>query len=185
MIRLEISKIPPQGMTIQREVAADAWPVLKQLAESGECIFGGPIRFDLRVYPEPDLIVVTGGFEAHATLVCSRCLAAFESPLEQRFMLRYGREITQDLHGDDPEEIELTADQIGVGYYEGEEIALDDALQEQVVLALPFKPLCREACKGICPGCGADLNHESCICLAKTRETPFAVLKDMPLPTKK
>ena len=184
MIKLEISKIPSQGLELTAEIDARTWPVLKDLDAAGEYAFRRPLKFDLHIYPERDLIVVKGRLETQAALSCGRCLDTFETPLRSRFTLRYGREFTQDLHGDDPGEIELTADQIGVTYHQADEIVLDDALQEQVVLALPFRPLCREDCKGLCQGCGADLNREPCGCGDRDRETPFAVLKNMQLPDK-
>jgi uncharacterized protein len=91
--------------------------------------------------------------------------------------LRYSREIPQDLHGGDPQEVELTADRIGLVFFRGDEIDFKDAVQEQVVLALPYKPLCRETCRGLCPRCGADLNTETCSCTSEPAASPFAVLK--------
>ena len=185
MIRFETNKIPSEGLDIQVEVAADSWPVLRQLGDSGEYTFAAPIRFDLHIYSERDLIVVRGRFDTRVALTCSRCLEVFSTPLQHLFTIRYGREITQELHGDDAAEIELTADQIGVTYFEGEEITLDDALQEQVVVMLPYKCLCRDDCKGICQDCGADLNREACTCHGQVKDTPFAVLKNFKPKAKK
>ena len=185
MISIEISKIPSGGLAFKEEIAAETWPILKQLIDDGECSFVTPILFDMRILPQRDLIIVKGRFETKVSLTCSRCLDTYAALLEKRFTLRYGREITQELHGDDAGNIEVTADQIGVSYFEGEEIVLDDALQEQVVMTLPFKCLCRDDCKGICQGCGADLNREACTCSASAEDTPFAVLKKLHLPTKK
>jgi uncharacterized protein len=42
---------------------------------------------------------------------------------------------------------------------------------------LPVKMLCSQDCKGICPGCGANLNEEVCGCKANSRQSPFAKLK--------
>ncbi|RMG61535.1 MAG: DUF177 domain-containing protein, partial [Calditrichaeota bacterium] len=44
------------------------------------------------------------------------------------------------------------------------EIDLSDQLKEYLILAVPMKMLCKEDCRGICPGCGADLNSEACRC---------------------
>jgi uncharacterized protein len=37
-------------------------------------------------------------------------------------------------------------------------------LREQVILAEPMHPLCREECLGICPVCGRDRNLAPCEC---------------------
>ena len=44
------------------------------------------------------------------------------------------------------------------------EIDFTDILNEMVILNLPIKNLCKEDCKGICAGCGADLNENKCQC---------------------
>jgi uncharacterized protein len=43
--------------------------------------------------------------------------------------------------------------------YAGKVIDLSSALREQILLAIPPSPLCDEACKGLCPQCGKDLNQ--------------------------
>jgi len=45
------------------------------------------------------------------------------------------------------------------------EIDLTDRVIEYLILTIPMKNICRSECKGICPGCGADLNHETCRCV--------------------
>ena len=47
---------------------------------------------------------------------------------------------------------------------EGDEVDLDEVATTAFVLAMDSKNLCSEDCKGICPGCGADLNVEPCQC---------------------
>jgi uncharacterized protein len=79
----------------------------------------------------------------------------------------------------DAEEIELTADDLGLISFEGDEIDLVDGIQEQVIMALPFKPLCREGCRGLCPQCGADLNLGDCACSEPpVLEGKFSILKN-------
>jgi uncharacterized protein len=59
---------------------------------------------------------------------------------------------------------ELAEDDLDLYTYEGEEVDLSPLFREQVVLAVPFAPLCSEDCKGLCPQCGADRNLERCDC---------------------
>ena len=42
---------------------------------------------------------------------------------------------------------------------------MEDVLREHFILNLPAHPLCKEECKGLCPGCGVDLNSETCNCM--------------------
>src|SRR5258706_13995111 len=59
-----------------------------------------------------------------------------------------------------PEEARLKEDDAEIGFFEGEGLFLADVLREQVLLALPMKAICRSDCRGLCPNCGANLNHE-------------------------
>jgi uncharacterized protein len=79
-----------------------------------------------------------------------------------------------------PEEARLKDDDSEIGFFEGEGLFLADVLREQVLLALPMKVICRSDCRGLCPSCGANLNHEECRCethATDPRLAPFARLK--------
>jgi uncharacterized protein len=49
------------------------------------------------------------------------------------------------------------------------------------VLAVPFAPLCREDCKGLCPQCGIDRNTGTCSCEPPI-DPRLAALKGLKLP---
>ncbi|MBF0486293.1 MAG: DUF177 domain-containing protein [Candidatus Omnitrophica bacterium] len=48
-----------------------------------------------------------------------------------------------------------------------EYIDVGERVREEVIIGYVPRVLCKEDCKGICPGCGADLNTESCECEKK------------------
>lgn len=56
---------------------------------------------------------------------------------------------------------------------EGQEIDVTDDIREDLLLALPLVFKCTPDCKGICTGCGANLNTETCTCgkKKKTKKT--------------
>ena len=56
---------------------------------------------------------------------------------------------------------------------------LEDVLQEQVLLALPLKAICRDDCKGLCPHCGKNLNVQPCACAEPLEDPRWSVLKDI------
>ena len=68
--------------------------------------------------------------------------------------------------------------------FTGEELDLCEAVQEQVIMALPVRPLCREDCRGLCPVCGADLNEESCTCAEKTVDPRWKALSELKISPK-
>ncbi|MGZ7094338.1 MAG: YceD family protein, partial [Candidatus Angelobacter sp.] len=77
------------------------------------------------------------------------------------------------------DELSVTAAEAEIGYYQGEGLLLEDVLREQVLLALPLKVTCRADCKGLCPHCGKNLNHEQCSCSTELEDPRWAALKDV------
>src|SRR5262245_44735147 len=68
---------------------------------------------------------------------------------------------------------------IGLAYYEGDEIDLTPLVHEQALLALPTRPLCAEDCRGLCPRCGANLNAGPCGCPVSVAVGRLAVLETL------
>jgi uncharacterized protein len=68
---------------------------------------------------------------------------------------------------------------LGLSYYSGDEINLEPLVREQVLLALPTRPLCAEDCRGLCGGCGMDLNTESCRCSGDTKDPRMAIFRTL------
>ena len=57
-------------------------------------------------------------------------------------------------------------------------IDLDDVLEKAFVGVLPISYLCSDDCKGLCPDCGCNLNHETCSCDIDNTDPRLAVLKN-------
>jgi DUF177 domain-containing protein len=118
-------------------------------------------------------IRIRGHLETRLEARCDRCLAPVEFPVRRDFDLSY-RPLASIAR---VEEIEVSEDELAVGFYSGEGIALADLLSEQVILSVPMKIVCRAECRGLCPVCGADRNREECHCPSPSSESPFAKLK--------
>ena len=52
---------------------------------------------------------------------------------------------------------------------------ITDLVTESIMLDVPYKLLCSEDCKGLCPFCGQDLNKKNCGC--RKASSPFDILK--------
>ena len=82
-----------------------------------------------------------------------------------------------------------TYEQLPDGEFDGEprvrlengqlQLDIGAIIWEEFALTLPFKPLCSEECKGICPGCGKDLNTEACECKQDEGDERLAVFRDL------
>jgi len=106
---------------------------------------------------------------------CSRCLKSYSFPLEKEFEFVLTPEPTS------PKSKELSRDELGLSFYGEKEIDLAPFIREQVLLALPMRPLCAEDCRGLCPGCGMDLNDDPCRCASPQADPRMAVFRAMKL----
>lgn len=97
-------------------------------------------------------ILAEGKLEANVELVCGRCLKAFDSRVEQSFIELFRKR--GDFNREDPNERE---DETFLAI-QNNRIDLAPVLSQALVIAVPYKPLCDENCRGLCPVCGGDLN---------------------------
>lgn len=105
---------------------------------------GSPIELDLRLESVVEGVLVTGTAVVQVRGSCARCLEEIASTEEvdiQELFCYPGKEL------DDEEASRV----------EGELIDLEPVLRDAVVLDLPFTPLCRPDCPGLCPKCGLRL----------------------------
>jgi DUF177 domain-containing protein len=112
-----------------------------------------------------------GALHGQVIGTCSRCLEDYAFPLDHPFVFV----LTPRAAVGEPE-ARLTADDLALSFYEGEEIHLTPLVHEQAILALPTRPLCREDCRGLCARCGANLNAGPCGCPAAAPDPRLAVL---------
>ncbi|MEA4944320.1 MAG: YceD family protein [Propionicimonas sp.] len=108
---------------------------------------GSPIDLDLTIEAVVEGVLVTGTAEVRLGGQCARCLEELASELEvdlQELFVYPGKD------DDDPDASRIEDDLID----------LEPLLRDAVVLDLPFTPLCRPDCAGLCPECGANLNHD-------------------------
>jgi len=135
------------------------------------------IRLNGELHKEGSRIAFAGAIATVATLRCSRCLEPYGLPLDTRFDLLYTAEPERDARGG---ESRIDKDSFTEVHYDGARIDLDSLLAEQIYLALPLKPLCRDDCRGLCPRCGANLNAGACGCPEERVPDPrLAALKKL------
>jgi uncharacterized protein len=116
-------------------------------------------------------------FRAGLRLGCVRCLEEFSYPLSSTFDLT----LHPVKESASEEDVELTEDDMESNIFEGGEIHLSEIACEQIFLEIPYQPLCREDCRGLCPNCGKDLNLAPCGCRGEDTESGFAVLRKLKL----
>ncbi len=96
---------------------------------------------------------------------CDRCL----SPFARDYDIAIDHILVTALENEDSDYVLL----------ENYQLALDDLVQADILLELPYKNLCREDCRGLCPQCGKNLNEGLCGCTTKSVDPRLAVLQQL------
>jgi uncharacterized protein len=118
---------------------------------------GSELELDLRLEAVMEGILVSGTIRGRAVGECVRCLETVEDEIEadvQELYVYPGR--TPD--GEEEDDLRELRDDL---------IDLEPAVYDSLVPALPFQPVCRDDCPGLCSECGARLaddpthTHES------------------------
>jgi len=118
---------------------------------------------------------LSGHLTGELELTCSRCLEPFTMPVATDFDLRYVPRTENTGEG----EKEVEEDDLATAFYSEDQVDLGQLILEQLQLALPMKPLCEEACRGLCPQCGTNLNTGTCRCSQKWEDPRLAALKNI------
>ncbi len=113
---------------------------------------GGEIRF-------------SGVVTTELALDCVRCLDPVREKVRREFDLFFRQR--ESLIYDEDAEIELEESDTQTSFMTGTELRLGEIMQEQVLLAIPMKPMCGSECRGLCPICGSNLNKDKCECPAQ------------------
>jgi uncharacterized protein len=122
---------------------------------------------ELDLYEDGNHVFANGTFVGHLVVACSRCVEPVRLALDEQLRVTFmpQSEIAPDPgDGGENEGPEVTAEDLDVFPFDGESVDLEPLFREQFVLAIPYAPLCREDCKGLCPQCGIDRNSGTCSC---------------------
>ena len=108
---------------------------------------GSPVELDLRLEAVMEGVLVTGSATVELVGECVRCLEQISDEIDVTFQELYVYDDVRQPPGEEE----------GVSRLEGDLLDLEPQLRDAVVLALPFQPLCRDDCPGLCTECGARL----------------------------
>ena len=130
------------------------------------------VALALRVRKDGEKCRISGHVRTTLALSCSRCLERFEMPENLAVDLLY----LPDSANRGASDSEIAEEDLSIAFYRDYQIDLRQLVHEQCQLALPMKPLCRDACHGLCPVCGTNLNERACNCDTAWRDPRLAVL---------
>jgi len=131
-----------------------------------ELILASPVSFSGKVEHQNAFLLVEGTAAGSLELCCHRCLKPFSYPFSVQVAEAFSNQ---------PEVVEADTEE-AVHLFEGNVIDITPHLLKEIYLSLPMQVLCSTDCLGLCPGCGADLNHEACRCQEREIDPRLAKL---------
>jgi uncharacterized protein len=147
---------------LEKTFAAD-WP------EREGCYLSAPVTVALDVRNTGKSLAVSARAETELLVTCDLCLAETAQPFRFEFADEW-----------------LTAEQAAAAGPELTEAAfvfvkdeadISERIREFFILHLPMRFVCREDCRGLCPGCGANLNEGDCACRRQETDPRLEALR--------
>jgi uncharacterized protein len=172
-MKLNVHEIDEAAKELVYEESTDSLNSL--LLHGAVCDFEFPAAAEVRVdyYRAGQELFFHGHISGNVIGHCARCLEEYFFDLGKDFF------VVLVPKAELPAEAELSGDELDLSFYEGDQVDLSPLVREQIILALPTRPLCREDCKGLCARCGADLNTQPCACPTGSGDPRFAVLRNL------
>ena len=140
-----------------------------------------PIRITAILRREDDWYGFSGHLATSVGLACSLCNNLFRQVVEIDFSLRYRPAgSAQPPSATLPEDHELAPEERDMEELDDQgRIDLISFSRDQIYLALPLQPRCREDCNGLCSQCGIDLNTATCACAFRSPDPRLAALAEI------
>ncbi len=132
----------------------------------------GPITVHAVLSKSGEIVLAHGWVSGSMRQTCDRCLKDFDMAFKSFFEVHFTQET-----GEEETEKELKEEDVDHVLFSGDVIDLTEQIRQAVELGVPMRALCREDCRGICAGCGVDLNLGSCRCSDPPGDDRWAVLK--------
>ncbi|MGI6260651.1 MAG: YceD family protein [Acutalibacteraceae bacterium] len=134
---------------------------------SGCSPFSASVRVSGTVSNTSGIVRLVYHAETKLKMPCDRCAAETEKDFSKAFE----HVLVTSLNGEDTGEFLVVEP--------GFRLNMDELVLADMLLEFPSKYLCQEDCKGICPGCGVNLNTEKCRCGAKPVDPRLEILKNL------
>ncbi len=118
-------------------------------------------------------VAIKGEVTASLSLFCACCLDEFSLQLRSEFSFVLVVPEDRSWHLKD---VDVAAKDLDLLELVEPVIDLAEIARQQLFYELPLKSVCSSDCRGLCPGCGVNLNSASCVCEKDYSNSPFAAL---------
>ncbi|MCK4809603.1 MAG: DUF177 domain-containing protein [Candidatus Omnitrophica bacterium] len=139
-MRVAIDNIDDKGLGIEEDIPASIWEI-----DSRDVKFVDKIHLNCNFLKVNKEILVKTKVVLSQIITCSRCLEEIKQQIIHNFDFHYNISALEDY------------------------LDMDNDIREEILLNFPMKVLCNSECKGICSGCGVNLNFEECKCGNKVK----------------
>lgn len=164
MLKFYLAQIKEGHSTI----VVEANPSEVDLHEHPE--FVNPLRVCYTVDRVGDEIFVKTRLQTSVQLTCDRCLEPYLLNLD---------EVIDAVMTHDDKLASREEEDIYLINKSTREVDITESVRQTLLLAIPYKKLCREDCKGLCPRCGANLNTAPCTCDQTKRDPRWDALRNL------
>lgn len=117
---------------------------------------GSPVHLRLRLESVVEGILVTGEVSAEARGACVRCLDELDEPVDVTFQELFAYPDRAAHHT----QVGAPEDEEAVHLVEDDAVDVEAVVTDAVVPGLPFQPVCRADCPGLCAQCGQRLAED-------------------------
>ena len=128
--------------------------------------FVSPVRATGLIENRAGIVTIRAEAKFDYATACARC----NKPLLRHATVPVRHILVTELSEEDDSDEYIVA--------EDRKLDLNALVSEDAYLAIPYRMLCKEDCKGLCPVCGADLNEGPCNC-EKPTDPRWDALKDL------
>lgn len=175
--KVRVEDIPEKGLDLHFSDRKEEWNRYFNKIPACHFAINEAVEATIRLRASGKVVQVQGGLHTVLNLQCCRCLDNFSFPLTSQIDVTLFPEtdVVQE------EEIELQSEDLKAGFFSGDEVDLSGLIREQIILNIPYKPLCHEECRGLCSQCGANLNEGDCGCEREAGNSTFDVLRNLKL----
>jgi len=172
---MNLQDLPAAGRTWLYHVTSDvledtsSGDVDALVGVCGDTFWQGSLAKEYGVY------TLRGEWKTRLKRQCDRCMCEFEWDVQSECSRQYVIDTLPDMDEEDVADVDVVPSP-GV-------MNLVDILREEIWLAWKPSVNCRASCKGLCQGCGVNLNHDECQCTSGGEDNPFAALAKMKFDT--
>lgn len=166
MLKVDLSRLGGERrIALHDEVPPDA-----ELWEGLPATLHGPVVVEIELQRIGSDVLAKGTLRGEAELSCKRCLVDVVLPIDEQveFLFRAGLTPEEAKR----EEAYALPDQV-------RDLDVSEPVREHLFLAVPVYAVCDEACRGLCPKCGARLNETTCDCEETDVDDRWAPLRKL------